>query len=479
MRFSFVSGDNAHRMSVAGSEVCRNMTPERRPDGQLVLVQRPGLDARGNTNTGARRAEFEHNGRAFFITGGSLYEITAAGTLLERSNTDQLGNDGLPASIAGNGDQGGQLCIISAEAGFIYDLAAGTLTAITDPQFPARPLMVVYLNGHFIVISKDGFTFALSAQYDGLSYIAADIGEKSKTIDFIQSAMVDEDSGELWLIGTRLAEVWQYTGTAGFPLDPVNTIVAIGGAAPFGGTRLGGRMYWLGQSKDGDRVFVRSAGYGYERISTHAVEQAIQGYSNEDLAACEAFAFEMGGHRFVIFTFIDAGATWVYDEATSLWAEWDHWDSDALESQPFLGIGHIFAFGQHLVGSHLDGTIYQVSFDYADDAGDVIRRVARGPRIHAEGKRIIHHRVAIDCEVGVGDATTPAPVLLLRFSDDKGRTFSSEYQVSLGAAGDNDLPVEVRNLGLAGFHGRIYEVVITDPVITAIGDVYVDLGRAA
>jgi hypothetical protein len=477
VRFGFVTGANEHRLAIAGSEACRNWIPERRPDGSLIYIQRPGLAVLElEANTGAWRAGFEQNGRAFCVLGGTLWEITSAGTKIKRSLTDELGNDGLPASMAGNGDQGDQLCIVSNTHGFIFTLSTNTLTAITDAQFPANARQVVYLNGHFIITAKDAQTFGLSAQYDGTSYDANDIGEESKTTDYIQTALVDEDTGELWLIGKRLTEVWRYTGTAGFPLDPVDTIIPIGSAATFGWTMLGGRPYGLGQSKDGDRVFVRFTGYSYERISTHAIEQAIQAYTEDQIAACRAFALEMGGHRFVLFTFVDADATFVYDEATGLWANWDHWDADTLTSHAFHGVGHLFAFGKHIVGSHDDGTIYDLSFAYADDAGDAIRRVGRGPRISAEGKRVPHYGLRIGCETGVGDATTPAPVAMVRWSDDVGRTYSAEQQLPLGAQGNYaDMP-ELRRLGLAGKQGRIYEIVITDPVISAIEDVYLELG---
>lgn len=480
MRFGFVCGANEHRLSIAGSESCRNMVPERRPDGSLIYLQRPGLGALHlEAGAGAWRAGFESNGRAFCVLGGTLYEIDALANLWRRGTVDQLGNDGSPASIAGNGDQGDQLCIISNSLGFILTLSTNNLVQITDAQFPANARHVVFLNGHFIVTSADAQTFALSAQYDGTSYASDDIGEESKTTDYIQTALVDEDTGELWLIGKRLTEVWRYTGTVGFPLDPVDTIIPIGSGAPFGWAMLGGRPYGLGQSKDGDRVFVRFTGYSYERISTHAIEQTIQAYTQEQIEACRAFALEIGGHRFVLFTFIEADATFVYDEATGLWANWDQWDADALAALAFQGVGHLFAFGKHIVGSHDDGTIYELSFAYADDAGDVIRRVGRGPRIAAEGKRVPHYTLRIGCQTGVGDETTTDPVAMVRWSDDVGRTFSAEQQVPLGAMGHYDQMPELRRLGLAQRQGRIYEVVITDPVITAIEDVYLELGRPA
>lgn len=481
--FGLVGPTYQHPLSTVNSELCRNWIPERTSGGQakaqLVYVKRPGLGAFGSAGVDRWRAGIEQNGRAFVVTGKKWGEINADGTVTDRSGVVVLADDGKPACCAANGDQGDQIIIIAGGLGYIYTLSTNTLAAIVDVDFPANAVSVVFIDGYFIVTKLDSTGFYLSAAYNGTSWATADVGEKSKTTDYITRVIVDQDEGKAWFIGRRKTEVWANDGSAAFPLAPIDLIIPFGGAATFSWTNLGGGIYGLGQSEDGGRVVVRYQGYNYERISHHAMEAAIQDYSEVAIANAQGFGLEWHGHRFYILTFVEAGVTWVYDESTDLWTNWDHWNDGVSEA--FLGVGHMFVFGKHLMGSHDDGTIYDFSSAYLDDDGDVIRRERRAPYVHKSGKRVRHDVLTIGFQMGVGIAVGQgeAPVALVSWSDDQGKNFVVEREVSLGAMGDNGAVAQLRRLGVSGYHGRVYRVVVTDPVIDGIADEDLVTGRAA
>jgi hypothetical protein len=477
--FGFVGPAFKHPQSVIGSEECRNWIPELTSGGQsktdLGYVARPGLLQKFTAGVGPWRGFIEANGRFFIVSGPDLYELNSNWTVTLRGTAGQLVDDGKPASLAYNGPQVGEIAIASAGVGFIFNLGANTLTAIADPQFPANVIQVVFWKGHFVWLTRNGVTFHLSDLYVGTSYATVDIGEKSNTGDYINSLLVDEDVGELWLRGVQRSEVWRYTAAPGFPAEPVDVVIPSGSPATFGSCLLRGTVYSLSQS-GGSRVVERFQSYGPQRISTHAVDAALKSYTETQIANAQAYAIEWRGHSFFVLQFVSPGVTWVYDELTDLWTNWDHWDTGLGQSEAFLGLGCIAAFGRQLLGSHSDGLVYDFSESYLDDDGDVIRIVRAAPPV---GKNRTHHTLTFDFQMGVGTATVPAPVGSVDWSDDDGKTWSTPLEITLGAQGDFDNVAQLRRLGKSGHKGRVYRLVITSSVVRALSGADLVMGRAA
>lgn len=102
-----------------------------------------------------------------------------------------------------------------------------------------------------------------------------------------------------------------------------------------------------------------------------------------------------------------------------------------------------------------------------------IRRLRQAPHLTAEHRRLRHLRFALDLERGRGQSLTPGddPQVMLRWSDDGGRTWSREYWVSAGKVGEYRRRAIWRRLGQA--RTRTYQVVCTDPA--AWLDAWIDL----
>jgi hypothetical protein len=65
-------------------------------------------------------------------------------------------------------------------------------------------------------------------------------------------------------------------------------------------------------------------------------------------------------------------------------------------------------------------------------------------------------------------ATTPAPIVQMRYSDDGAQTWTSWIPGYIGMAGDHNYKASWRSLGIMQQPGRYFEFRISDPVITAI-----------
>jgi hypothetical protein len=78
-------------------------------------------------------------------------------------------------------------------------------------------------------------------------------------------------------------------------------------------------------------------------------------------------------------------------------------------------------------------------------------------------------------ETGVGLVTGQgsAPLVTLNISDDRGRTFSSDIEASIGEQGEYGLGVEWRQMGQ--FRSRVHRFRISDPVKRAFMALWADI----
>jgi hypothetical protein len=276
---------------------------------------------------------------------------------------------------------------------------------------------------------------------------------------------------ELWVFGTDTTEVWYDSGATDFPLIPIQgAFNETGCIAPYSVAKLDNSLFWLGNDPRGFGVIYRSNGYAAQRVSTHAIEYAIQGYT--DISDAVAYTYQQEGHAFYVISFPTGNATWVYDVATGAWHE-----------RAYLTNGE---FTRHrsncqcnfqsttLVGDYQNGNIYKFDLDvYADNGAT--QKWLRSWRALPSGqnnlKRTAQHSLQLESESGVGLVVGQGndPQAMLRWSDDGGHTWSNEHWKSMGAIGQYGYRTIWRRLGMTQkLRDRVYEVSGTDPVKIAI-----------
>ena len=212
-------------------------------------------------------------------------------------------------------------------------------------------------------------------------------------------------------------------------------------------------------------------GYNPQRISNHAMEYQLSRYLRIDDAT--AWVYEDQGHSFYVLNFPSASATWVYDRATETWVEWLTWDSNTSSYTGWRPLFHVNAFGRHLVGDRLSGTIYYLDETSGTDvAGLLIRRVRRAPALSVEGQRIFYSSLELCLESGLwlSSGQGSDPQVILYYSNDGGKTFGSAGQRSAGAQGEYQTRVIWNRLGSA--RDRCFEAVMTDPIPWRLIDAY-------
>src|SRR5690606_12951639 len=266
---------------------------------------------------------------------------------------------------------------------------------------------------------------------------------------------------DLWLFGERTTEVWQSSGDVNAPfIRAASGFLEVGLFARYSAVSVAGAPMWLGRNKEGRGIVYRAQGFQPVRVSTHAVEFAINSYANPENAV--AYAYQEEGHFFYVLNF-DEG-TWVYDVTTGFWHERARLVNGELKRHH----GNVYAFaphikgGIHLIGDHETGDLYQMSMNFYTDDDEEIVRIRTRPHVTAGLKRVRHKSLQVDMETGVGldgEGFGTDPKAILDWSDDGGHSFGNEHWASIGKIGQRRMRLKWNRLGMS--RDRVYRLRIT------------------
>ena len=452
-----------------------NLFPEVTPDGGKTsgfLNRAPGLNFQQTIGTGPIRGLWAHqtNGADFYVASGTeFYKVdgltNTAVKLGDISGTGQV-------SIADNGTQ---LFIACNPDSYIYNEVTDTFQQITDPDFPGA-VTVGYLDGYFVFNEPDSQRMWVTALLNGLDVNPLDFASAEGSPDGIVAINVDHR--EVWVFGTDSVEVWYDAGLQDFPLQRIQgAFNEIGCVAAFSVAKLDNGLFWLGCDPRGQGIVYRANGYTGTRVSTHAIEYAIQSYGN--ISDAIAYTYQQDGHAFYVLTFPSANATWVYDVATQAWHERAGWNNGQFTRH--RSNCQCNFQGNTIVGDYENGNIYTLDLNvYADNGGvqKWLRSWRALPTNQNNLKRTSQHTLQLDCESGVGlnNGQGADPQVMLRWSDDGGHTWSNEHWASMGKIGQYFRRVLWRRLGMTDkLRDRVYEVSGTDPVKVAIMGAQLDV----
>jgi hypothetical protein len=435
---------------------------------KAALYRDPGLRTFTTCGAGPVRGVYRLDGQVWVASGAGLYEVLSDGTATLRGAI--AAGDG-PATFASNGTGGLQLAVLASGYLYVLNLTTNVLTLVADADLAAyqgRIASIGFVDGYGLVHIENTAQFFASALEDFTSWDPTDVFQKSRTADKVKVMVVDH--GQAWLFGSETIEPWYDQGDANTPFAPVPDVMIMQGILSRDAyTLIDNTIFWAGETEDGGRVVYRAAGFNPQRISTHALEAEWRTYSTIDDVTCWAYSHQ--GHNFVQFDFPTEGVSWAFD-TQGFWHKRGYWNVNTGAYEAHLGRCHVYAFHKHLVGSRVDGTVYEQTADVYSDGSAPHRWLRRAPALNRELLNIVHGNFYLHAEVG----STPLlsgqgsdPQVMLRFSDTSGRTWSVERWRSMGAQGAYTTPMIWERLGLArGPQGRVYEVSGTDPVPIAL-----------
>lgn len=295
---------------------------------------------------------------------------------------------------------------------------------------------------------------------------ALNFGSKIGYSDNIVSIIPDHR--QVLILGEVYSEKWINVGAFPFPFAIIpGSSIQHGLAAKNSVARLGEGIAYLAMDSRGNATVVQwGANVAPARISTFAIENAIQGYAV--ISDAIGYTYSQSGHEFYMLTFPTADVTWCYDLSTQLWHKRAWRDPVNGVYRRHRGNCATLFNGDVVVGDFENGKLYTFSQTTYTDDGDAIPCVRRAPHMTADLKRQFFHDIQIQFQPGVGLQAGQGsdPQCILRWSNNGGFTFGNDHLLNIGKAGKYKNRAIKRRLGWA--RDRVYEVVVTDPVYRVI-----------
>lgn len=460
----FVGGSYAHRSPVVDCELTLNKYPEYMESAGArvpsALMDTPGLHqlSEKTGRGGCRCAYTTSTGRLFMVFASAVFELDA--TFDRTLRFGLAGSTGRVTMV----DNGTQLfiCDGATQQGWIYDLVANTATRITSPGYPGGSF-AIFIDGLFGCEVPGSQKWQWSALADGLSWPALNFVSAEGFPDAITAlACVNL---EVWAFGSKSVEVFYHSQDPTFPFQRFpSAVIPIGTTAPWSVASISGTLFWIGSDGNGFGSVWMSQGHGLpKRISTYAEEYQI---GKSAVSDASAYCYSQEGHTFYVLNLPSASKTIVYDVGVGEWHNRGYMVPETGVVQRHLGECLAFFNGKNIVGDYRNDTVYWFDLDwYLDGTTDRIRRARRFPTYHADRAMVSYWSLEIMMETGVAPITGVGsdPQMMLRISNDGGRTWPGEFWRSMGKQGEFTRRVRwPRQLGSA--RERVFEVVSTEPV---------------
>lgn len=403
-----------------------NMYAEPSPTAEsgMVLVPRKGLESFQAFEAGTVRGLARDDG----VFGGALF--TVAGDKLYRSDEEagDLDDDGFRAEFAFTVDG---LFVLSGGIVYQYDGTDLLPTEFPDDAFVAS---ICDINNILVAVREDTGTVYFRLPGDTV-WNALDFFSAEREPD--PALAVWALSDVLYVFGSSSIEPFQPTGDAEEPFIRIPGLSITRGVKSRDGiAQLDNTLFFVGE----DNKAYRLDGVP-KRISDAGIEEQL-----EKSSSAAAWTYATAGHDFLVINLDDQIVA--YDVATGFW--------HTLDWPVTLGL---FDGRATYVA---EGANVHLLKDRPDDNGAAISRIFTSIAV-TEGAFVCDN-LEVQMSPGTAGPNQEPATLLMRWSDNLGRTFTDWQSTSLGFTGQYDRRAMWRRGGTIYPPGRIYEFRITDPV---------------
>jgi hypothetical protein len=417
---------------------------------QTPVFGAPGLTRWTTLPKGPVRGMWNFRGVLYAVGGDSLYRLNSAG------GAKLLGSGISGTQVVSMSDNGQQLMVVNGVGGYLVDVD-GNFQQIQNPNFYSAST-VLFFDNYFVFDRKGTNEFFLSGLLDGTSYSGLDFASAEAQPGFLTT--VAQNLQLLFLFCQNHIEMWYDAGAEDFPFARyAGGVIERGCISPHTVIQQDDALFFLGI----DRVFYRLQGNVPIRISTHAIENAFQQYGDISDAFC--FTYTIAGHKMIALTFPSVPHTWEFDISTKLWHERESWDEDNKTLGRWRANCACEIYNKILIGDAVDGTIGYLDWENPTEYGNILQCLLYSNQLHSDKLPIFFDRLELDMETGVGLTTGrgSAPIVMLRYSKDGGRTWSRQQPArSLGKIGE--FLKRLRWIQMGRGYQWMFEITITDPV---------------
>lgn len=465
MKVALTTGAYSSRSIIASAQRCVNLYPENNPaDSPFPTTHypTPGLRLLGTAAaTGYRCLYTSTAGVLFAVVGPYVYTVSASWVF---TKIGTLGTSSGPVSMVDNGVD--VLIVDGSAQGYSAPVGGGALASVSGAGFYGADR--VDLVDNIFVLNRPGTSQFYISGIGDTTFDALDFAGKTGFSDTLVSLAVAKRY--IYLFGALTTEIWYNSGDQDFTFARMpSAFIQHGCAAKHSVATMDGQCFWLAQDPQGRAVVMMTSNFDGQRISTHAIEQEIQGYSRIDDAI--GFTYQQDGHYFYFLTFPTADKTWCFDTATGQWHERAWLDSDGLFHRHRAAC-HAFFNGTHMVGDWENGNLYALDMGTYDDNGTAQVHIRSFPHLVDDSNRVIYREFIADMEVGRGiSGTSTDPEIRLRWSDTKGASWGNYVTAGLGKTGDFLRSIQFQRLGMA--RDRVFELSWSGNCETALNGAFV------
>ena len=404
-----------------------------------ALFATPGMSQFSIAGAGPGRGYNVFNGELFVISGAGFFKVSKTGvatSLGTISGTDRV--------ITSN--NGITICIqVPGGSGYFYDLANG-LQEITDPvyqDFQAQAggvTSVTYKDGYFVFTTEfEFFLSSLVVTNGGRDFNGLDFGTAEVKPD--RNVLAANIKNELYIIGTDSIQLFQNTGASGFPFQTIiGATIDKGVASRHSFIEFDNSFVFVGGGIGESIAVWRGLSGSASKISTAAIDHALQQYSEDEISNIFAWTYTEDGNFFVGFGLPDT--TFVYDATISTIQGRPVWHERQSNRSAWRANHIIDVYAKNYVLDAIDGRVGWLDRKITTEYGSDITREFTGAYIYNAGKSFTISLVELKTESGVGNEKGTGhgenPQVELLISVNNGKLFQSVGSRSLGTFGQYD-----------------------------------------
>lgn len=376
----------------------------------------------------------------FYVRNANIVAAFSAGRLF-KFDTNKIVTEitgatistGTPATYADFGTVG-YFCNNSAILKWTY--ANNTCSLLSDPQAPTDATHIAFLDSYAVAVRANSQQFEWSAVDDPDSWDGSFAQAESRP-DL--AVALHSHFGELFIPGTSTTEFWTTTGDSNTPFQRfTGTSHERGCIAPYSVVQIDNTYFYM----DNERRIIRLTGRSPQIIS-NPYDREFQKLGVVSDAVGNSV--NANGTTLYTLTFPTAQRTFFYDYKIDYWGEWSYWNSADVERDDFLGRHGVYMdnWNKYLVGSGLDGKIYELDDTITtDDGGAIISEMWTGRINWGTNRRKSSRKLKLRVKRGAG-----AGKLFMCHRDNGLSAWSSPYEIDLGETGDTESVVTRRRLG--------------------------------
>lgn len=448
------------------SQRCINWIPvvlEGEALNNRALLQPSGITEFANTGLGACRGAWVMKDVPYFVAGNSLISLSEAGVITNHGTIS--GN--ARVSMADNGTF--LVIIVPGGDGYAFSNETNVLTKVTDPDFQTSDSVSFY-RGFFVFTTTDGKQLFVSNLNQPLTFDALDFGSAEGDPDRIITQIVDHD--ELSIIGSKTTEVFRSVATADFPLQIIpGAFTQKGAHTKYGVVKFDNTYMFVGGGENElTAIWRQTSSASAVKVSTDAIDNAIQEFTEDEIANAFTMTFSKKGQFFAIFSFNSdriPGKTFIYSGTASVLAGLSVWFEfqTGVTDAPWRVNAIVKAYGKLLCGDSIDGRIGELVDNVYTEYGNTVLRQATLKPMSQDGMKIFAGELEADFEAGVGLTVGQGskPVVMMEYSDDSGNTFKGPFKRSIGKIGEYGHETVWNRQGRLP-NARTIRFSVTDPV---------------